>query len=294
MFSVNPGPRTTLGTISIVGTPMMPQQDFLERLGIAAGVPFEPEALQRAHLELHRYAPYTHNCHRRTSPPALHLRGQRPGGQLDADCDARPSRQRDIQRRSAAQCNSCRPGAGRARGSADEDLQARATGSRISARADIAMRWPRTHARDADGQLLITFAVTRDQYRVSTVRNIRAVRRFPLPDLRSGLRTRVGEAYSDANLDADVTALESVYRGRGFAAAKVRPIPAPERRRPAPRRSPSRSASPHYGRGPHGGWRRPLRGERVRFGSSPPQCAQPPAGHAVNFDAQLQTRHRRD
>ena len=45
VFNINPGPRTTLGTISIVGTPMMPQEEFLNRLGLTAGAPFEPDAL---------------------------------------------------------------------------------------------------------------------------------------------------------------------------------------------------------------------------------------------------------
>jgi outer membrane protein assembly factor BamA len=45
VFSINPGSRTTLGAITIVGTPTMPREEFLKRLGLVAGAPFEPDAL---------------------------------------------------------------------------------------------------------------------------------------------------------------------------------------------------------------------------------------------------------
>jgi hypothetical protein len=78
-----------------------------------------------------------------------------------------------------------------------------------------------------EGELLITFAVHKgSQYRVNNV-EISGGASLPLPDLRASLRTRVAEPYSDANLDADVTAIESVYHGRGFAAAKVQADPRP-------------------------------------------------------------------
>ena len=114
-------------------------------------------------------------------------------------------------------------------GSADEDLLEDSS-NRIEQylRAQGYRDAMAPHTRqETDGELLITFAVRKGaQYRVAGV-EISGGASLALPDLRSSLRTRVGEPYSDANLDADVTALESLYRGRGFAAAKVQADPRP-------------------------------------------------------------------
>ena len=45
LFTVQPGPRTTIRDVSVVGDPMMSNTDFLDRLDLAVGVPYEPEAL---------------------------------------------------------------------------------------------------------------------------------------------------------------------------------------------------------------------------------------------------------
>jgi outer membrane protein assembly factor BamA len=45
VFAIEPGARTRVGSIDVVGMPMMPVKDFLDRLDLAQGVPYEPDAL---------------------------------------------------------------------------------------------------------------------------------------------------------------------------------------------------------------------------------------------------------
>ena len=228
VFNINPGPRTTLGTITIVGTPMMPQEEFLRRLGVAAGAPFEPDALNAritSYIDTRRARGY---YQARVTPAVSFADNDRvanltltvaPGPHVSVVFSGDPL-----------------PGATRAalvpierEGSADEDLLEDSS-NRIEEflRAQGYRDATAPHTRqETGGELLITFAVHKgSQYRVGSV-EISGGASLPLPDLRSSLRTRVGEAYSDANLDADVTAIESVYRGRGFAAAKVQADPRP-------------------------------------------------------------------
>ena len=207
---------------------MIPQQDFLERLGVAAGVPFEPDALSTritSYIDTRRARGY---YQARVTPAVSFADDDRvanltltvaPGPHVSVVFTGDPL-----------------PGATRTalvpierEGSADEDLLEDSS-NRIEEflRAQGYRDATAPHTRqETDGELLITFDVHKGpQYRVGSV-EISGDASLPLPDLRSSLRTRVGEAYSDANLDADVTAIESVYRGRGFAAARVQADPRP-------------------------------------------------------------------
>jgi outer membrane protein assembly complex protein YaeT len=112
-------------------------------------------------------------------------------------------------------------------GSADEDLL-----EDSSNRIEVLLRGqgyrdaraPHTR-QEAPGALRIAFTVQRGpQYRVESV-EIAGAASLGIPDLPSSLRTREGEPFADANLDADVSALESAYRARGFAAARVQADP---------------------------------------------------------------------
>jgi len=228
VFSIDPGSRTTLGTIAVAGMPMMTEQEFLKRLGLAGGAPFEPDALNTritSYIDTRRARGY---YQARVTPVVSFADNDRvanltltvaPGPHVSVMFSGDPL-----------------PGATRTtlvpierEGSADEDLLEDSS-NRIEEflRAQGYRDAMAPHTRQqADGELLITFAVHKgSQYRVSGV-EISGGTSLPLPDLRTSLRTRVGEAYSDANLDADVTAIESVYRGRGFAAARVQADPRP-------------------------------------------------------------------
>ena len=228
VFSISPGTRTTLGTITIVGTPMMPEKQFVKRLGVAAGVPFEPELLNTriaSYIDTRRARGY---YQARVTPAVSFADDDRvanltltvaPGPHVSVVFSGDPL-----------------PSATRAslvpverEGSADEDLLEDSS-NRIEEflRSQGYRDASAPHTRqETDGELLVTFAVHKgSQHRVGGV-EISGGTSLPLPDLRSSLRTRAGEAFSAANLDADVTAIESVYRRGGFAAAKVQADPRP-------------------------------------------------------------------
>ena len=120
-------------------------------------------------------------------------------------------------------------------GSADEDLLEDSSNrieEYLRAQGYRDARAPHTR-QEKDGELLITFdGATRSAVPRRRRGDLRRTRRCRWPDFESELRTRVGEPFSDANLDADVTALEGVYRGRGFVAARVQADPGLGRRRP--------------------------------------------------------------
>ncbi len=228
VFSINPGPRTILGTITIVGTPMMPQEQFLRRLGVAAGVPLEPETLNSritSYIDTRRALGY----YQARVTPAVSFADNERVANLTLTVEPGPHVR-------VVFTGDPLPGATRAalvpierEGSADEDLLEDSS-NRIEdfLRAQGYRDATAPHTRqETGGELLITFAVRkRSQYRVGSV-EIAGGPSLQSRDLRSSLRTRVGEAYSAANLDADVTAIESIYRGRGFTAAKVQADPRP-------------------------------------------------------------------
>ena len=222
VFSINPGSRTILGAIAIVGTPMMPQEQFLKWLGVAVGVPLEPETLNSRitnYIDTRRALGY----YQARVTPAVSFADNERVASLTLTVEPGPHV-------SVVFTGDPLPSATRAalvpierEGSADEDLLEDSS-NRIEdfLRAGGYRDATAPHTRqETGGELLITFAVRNgSQYRVGSV-EMAGGPSLQSPDLRSSLRTRVGEAYSAANLDADVTAIESVYRGRGFTAAKV-------------------------------------------------------------------------
>src|SRR6185312_5270897 len=45
VFAIDPGPRTVIGTVEIVGIPTVSRSELLNRLGVAQGVPYQADAL---------------------------------------------------------------------------------------------------------------------------------------------------------------------------------------------------------------------------------------------------------
>ena len=246
VFSIDPGPRTTIGTVAVAGTPMMSPEEFLDRLGLAAGDPYEPEALNTriaSYVDARRARGY----YQARVDAGRQLLGRRPRRQPDADGRRRA-------RTSASSSPAIRCPAIRAprwcRSSARDRRtrtcsRTRATGSRsICARRDTVTPARLTRARKRTASCSSRSTVQQEvrRYRVGAVEisggaSLPAARIF-----ETSLRTRVGEPYSDANLDADVTAIESVYRGRGFVAARVQADPRPQPATADGRRFRSRSA----------------------------------------------------
>jgi outer membrane protein assembly complex protein YaeT len=224
VFTIEPGVRARIGRVDVVGTPVVSQQELLNRLGLVAGAPYEREALSQ------RIERYVEDRRRRgyyearvvpavqfadsdrvanltlTVVPGPHVRVLFAGDALPAD---RRDELVPVERE----------------GSVDEDLledssnrieeYLRAQGFRDAAA-------PHERVANTD-ELLITFTVRKGPlYRVSGV-EISGNTGLARSEFDPALRVREGQPFSEARLDADVALIEELYRRRGFASAKADP-----------------------------------------------------------------------
>jgi outer membrane protein insertion porin family len=224
VFSIDPGPRTSIGELHIEGNPVVSPRDFLSRLGLKPGAPYQREALntriERA-IEERRKAGY---YEARIAPVVALTNDDRvanitiavnPGPLVRvvfAGDPLPPDRRAElvpVERE----------------GSVDEDLLEDST-NRIEEflRAQGYRDAAAPHAREAkNGELIITFTVKRGQQsRVATF-EISGNATVPLTEFEANLRTRTGQPFSDATLDADVATIKDAYAQRGFASALVQP-----------------------------------------------------------------------
>jgi outer membrane protein insertion porin family len=222
VFTIDPGPRTTIGEVEITGVPAVTHADFIARLGVASGAPYQREALNvriEKYIEERRSKGYYEakilpvarlSADGRiadltlTVTPGPRVRVVFSGDPLPAD---RRAELVPVERE----------------GSVDEDLLEDSSNRIEEHLRALGYRDARApHARqEVDGELVITFAVTRGQlFRVASY-EISGNASVPLADFESALRLHDGQPFSGAKLDADVQTIEDVYRRRGFAAARV-------------------------------------------------------------------------
>lgn len=227
-FTIDAGPRTVLGAITVAGAPGTSQKELLNRLNLVTGAPYEPDALNtriaayieswrtRGHYEARVVPTVAFGDDGRTANLTLTVE---PGPLVRVvfTGDPLPEATRTELVPIARE------------GSVDEDLLEDSSNRieeylRNGGYGDA--RAPHTRQQTADA-LVVTFDVRKGpHYRVSAV-DIAGGAPAQTPDLRPSLRTRVGEPFSEANLDADITAIESVYRSRGFAGVRVQADPRP-------------------------------------------------------------------
>ena len=221
-FTIDPGPRTELGAIELVGTPAEPRAEFLKQLGLAPGGPYEADALSgriEKYVEARRSRGFyetkvepaialanndrTANVTLTVSPGA-HARVVFAGDSIPAD---KRTELVPIERE----------------GSVDEDLLEDSNNRIEDYLHAVGYRdATASHTReDVNGELVITFRVHKGpQFRVSSV-EISGNRSVAIEELQPGLRVRRGQAFSSADLDADDAAIESFYHRRGFATAQA-------------------------------------------------------------------------
>lgn len=232
VFAIDPGPRTTIGSIAIEGTPSVPRDELLRRLDLAPGAPYRRDALN---TRIERYiadrrkagyyeaklavTPMLVNGDRTadlrlTVMPGPHVRVVFRGDPL-------PAEKRDdlvpVERE----------------GSVDEDLLEDSTNRIEDALRTEGYRDAKApHTRDTSGgELLVTFAVTRGpEYRVDRV-EISGNGSVPLADFDAALKLRDGGAFSESALDADLATIADVYHRRGFVGVKVQSAEEPQRDR---------------------------------------------------------------
>jgi outer membrane protein insertion porin family len=222
VFTIEPGPRTTIGKVEIDGEPTVGRSELIGRLGLSAGAPYQRDALNsriEKYIEERRSKGYYEakilpqvrlSADQRVADltlsviPGPRVRVAFTGDQLPAD---RRAEMVPVERE----------------GSVDEDLLEDST-NRIEEyfRAQGYRDARAPHARmETDGELVITFAVTRgQQFKVATY-EISGNAALPLSEFESSLRVRDGQPFAATQLDADVQTIEEFYHRRGFAAAHV-------------------------------------------------------------------------
>ena len=220
VFVVEPGVRSVIGSINIVG-PDVARTELSAELKVSSGAPFERDALV-ARMDKYVASRRGHGYYEAkvtlmdapvdgdrtvnltfTVDPGRHVRVVFEG-------DSFPGSEHElvpVERE----------------GSVDEDLLEDST-----ARIEDALKAQgykdaaAPHQRmEHDGELVITFKVARGlQYKVSRVVVVGNAS-VPLTDLQPGLRLREGQPFSQASLESEAASIEDVYRRSGFAAAKA-------------------------------------------------------------------------
>ncbi len=222
VFALDIGARTSIRAIDIVGSPEISRADLLKRLDLSIGAPYEREALNRrieqyiqdrrdqghyaARLTIRTELVDEDRAARVTLTPVLG-----PHVRVAFNGDPLPAGRRDELVPVARE------------GSADEDLLEDSSNNieeylRSQGYRDAAA----PHSRETSGgDLLITFTLKRGSlYRVARV-EISGNQSVPLEELAPGLRVRSGQPFAAATLDADLSAIENLYRRRGFASARA-------------------------------------------------------------------------
>jgi outer membrane protein insertion porin family len=229
VFALEPGQRTTIGAVEIVGRPTIAQNDLLGRLGLRAGSPYQPNAIS-ARIEKYVEELRASRYYQARVQADVRLQDEdkvaqvaltvAPGPRVSVvGLDPLPSEQRKelvpVERE----------------GSVDEDLLEDST-NRIEEflRGQGYRDAAAPHAREeANGELRVTFTINRGRlYRVSRY-EITGNTAIPTIDFKTALRVRDGQPFSSSQLDADTSLIRELYRRRGFASAdvvrSVEPVP---------------------------------------------------------------------
>ncbi len=222
VFTIDPGARTTIGTVDVLGPSAVPRAELLGQLNLAPGMPYQPEALN-ARIERYTADRRGRGFYEAKILPVVRLADEDRVAHLTLTVTPGP-------RVRVVFAGDPLPSDRRAElvpvereGSVDEDLLEDAS-NRIEEflRAQGYRNAVAPHTREMiNGELTITFNVNRGQQFRITRFEISGNASIPLADLAPGLRLRDGEPFSGARLDADVQTIEDLYHRRGFASAKV-------------------------------------------------------------------------
>jgi outer membrane protein assembly complex protein YaeT len=222
IFSIDPGPRTVIGSLDVSGAPGVPVSELLNQLGLAKGNPYEPEVLT-ARIDKYLSGVRSHGYYEAKVTPTVTFADGNRVANVAIAADRGPhvrvvfvgdplpeNRHADlvpVEREASASEDILEDSTNRI----VEYL--RAQGYRDAAAPHMRM--------EANGELTITFTVTRGPaYRVDRV-DITGNMALPLSAFESSLRVRAGVSYSAAALDTDVTTIEDTYRRSGFVGVKA-------------------------------------------------------------------------
>ncbi len=222
VFAVDPGPRTTIASIDIVGTPSVPRAELLKELGLSIGAPYERDALAERtakYIEERRRHGYYEAKVTPTAQladsdrtvrlaiavdPGPHVRVIFAGDPLPADkrVELVP-----VERE----------------GSADEDLLEDSSNRIEEYLRSLGYRDAAApHTREASsGELRVTFTVRKGRrYRLAGF-EISGNASLPMTQFSGGLREHEGEPFAAGKVDADVSMIEAIYHRLGFPQARA-------------------------------------------------------------------------
>jgi outer membrane protein insertion porin family len=223
-FTIEPGSRTRIGSVSVEGDPGVAQDRLLSQLGLRPGTPYERARLNgriESYLADRRRAG-RYEARLSTTPTfvdddrTVNLRidaEQGPLVRIVFAGDAVPSERHEEFVPIARE------------GSVDEDLLEDST-NRIEGffRTQGFRDATAPHSREERaGELIVTFTVRKGgQYRVDSV-ELSGNSAMSTADLSARLRVRAGQPFSAAALDADVRTAEESFRRLGYPAVQVEP-----------------------------------------------------------------------
>jgi outer membrane protein assembly complex protein YaeT len=223
VFAIEPGPRTLISAVDVVGTPSLPIGDLVKQLGVGAGAPYEREALN-ARIEKFVDGRRRRGYYEARVVPAVELTDDDRAAHLTLTVDPGPHVRVVFAGDSLPADRRAELVPVEREGSADEDLLEDSTARIEDYLRSLGYRDASApHTREeSNGELLITFTVRRGRQYVVQQVDITGADSIPRTDYAAALRLHQGEPFSDARLDADVSAIEAAYHRRGFPAVRAR------------------------------------------------------------------------
>ena len=227
-FTLEPGARTTIGTIDITGAPSLPRSELLRRINLVQGAPFRRERLASG-LERYIQDRRKRGYYEAKMTPSIQLADQDRVANVTLAVDPGPHVR-------VVFTGDPLPGDRRnelvpveREGSVDEDLLEDSTNRIEDYLRNLGYREAKApHTREQrDAELVITFAVRRGpQYRVAKL-EIAGNTNIASSEFEMALKLREGQPFSDGRVADDAALVEDLYHRRGYASAKVQPTTGP-------------------------------------------------------------------
>jgi outer membrane protein insertion porin family len=222
VFTIEPGPRTVLGALTVTGSPGVAPAELLRQLGLVTGAPYETAVLS-ARIEKYLAGVRSRGYYEAKVTPTASLADNDRVANLTVAVEQGPHVRIVFAGDPLPQNKHEELVPVEREASVGEDLLEDSTNRiaeylRAQGYRDAAA--PHTQM-EVNGELVITFNVARGPaFRVARV-DISGNSALPASTFAPALRLREGMPYSAAGLDADVATIEDAYRRAGFVGVKA-------------------------------------------------------------------------
>jgi outer membrane protein assembly complex protein YaeT len=232
IFTIDPGPRTVIGDLNVIGEIGIPAPELLRQLGLSQGAPYERDELN-TRIDKYLTGVRSRGYYEAKVTPTVSLADTDRVANLRLTVDRGPHVRvvfagDPIPENKHAELVPVERDASVSEDLLEDSSNAVVEYLRTQGYRDAAA----PHSRmEANGELVITFNVRKGPaFRVASV-DVSGNTTLPLTTFESRLRLRVGMPYSAAGLDADIAAIEDTYKKAGFVGVKAdsaaEPQPAP-------------------------------------------------------------------